>query len=109
MPPQGAAHQKGARVITSQIYLNEDGSVCRGAGTPEDEAPRCDGSCSKWGNVDQMAALYNLCLRYKVPFRFKDYWSYSYEGSGDYMVEGWLGGDTSTIYIGCLPDGSTHS
>lgn len=58
-------------------------------------------------NERQEAALRDLCQRYRVPFRAADYMPQFDLPAG--YVAGWVGGDISTIYVGCDPGGVISS
>ena len=68
----------------------------------------------------QMQRLWELCGRYKVPFREDDYRIQTENtsfGTPSGWVEGWVGGinhsagmgSAQTIYVGVEPDGTSHS
>lgn len=58
----------------------------------------------------QRETLVDLCARYRVEFNPEHYRVIPQSASmmaG--WVEGWLGGDESTLYVGVDPDGRSHS
>lgn len=66
----------------------------------------------------QRDALWEICGRYNVPFRERDYQIYSGSFSGlEGVAEGWLGGPErnghnnmgKTIYVGVTPDGRINT
>jgi hypothetical protein len=61
-------------------------------------------------NEAQRASLQRLSERYGVPF---DESHYLVHPPTSCMMpgwaEGWVGGSPGTIYVGCSPEGDTHS
>jgi hypothetical protein len=59
----------------------------------------------------QRDKLWDLCGRYNVPFRETDYVIMP-EGSifgPPNWVQGWVGGESNTIFVGVSPEGESHS
>lgn len=64
---------------------------------------------SGW-TMAQRRKVEQLCWRYKAEFRYSDYRRYADNARmmASY-VEGWVGGQETTIYVGVSPEGDSHS
>lgn len=64
---------------------------------------------SGW-TLEQLHKVETLCHRYTAKFRYSDYRRYPDDASMmKGYVEGWIGGQQTTIFVGVEPNGDSHS